>query len=60
MGSVTPFPVKSDVIGGDDVVIVNSQPPLKEPMSPPKSSTTYKLHVPFGAVPWKTVSDVTY
>ena len=33
-------------------------PPLKAPVPPPKSSTTYKLQTPFGAVPPKTEASV--
>jgi hypothetical protein len=32
----------------------NTQPPILAPISPASSSTTYKLHVPFGFVPLKT------
>ena len=40
------------------VVMSILQPPEKLPESPPVSSTTYKLQVPFGPVPLKTEANV--
>ena len=36
-----------------EVVIVTLHPPAIDPVSPVASSTTYRLHVPFGLVPVK-------
>ena len=37
------------------VVMLRHQPPAMLPPSPPVSSTTYKLHTPFGSVPLNTL-----
>src|SRR5687768_11035894 len=59
--SVAVSPLKSDVTtGAADVVIDSCQPPLKLPVSPPTSSTTYRLHVPFGFEPLKVVRELAY
>src|SRR5688500_8542382 len=59
--SLAASPLKSDVMtGGAAVVIASSQPPLILPVSPPASSTTNKLHTPFGLEPLKAVRESAY
>jgi hypothetical protein len=39
-------------------VMSSVQPPAIVPLSPPESSTTYRLHTPFGAAPVKVLVSV--
>src|SRR6266487_3882058 len=48
------------VTASTDESIVTLQPPLMFPTSPTASSSTYKLHVPFGLVPLKPDSTTGY